>query len=152
MGGSCSGREIRRLSTSPSTTPWTRPAAHRGQRAAKTSPRIRGAVVAEEQFPLQLNVMGARLSRAAPGKERPSTASVLFLACFLACALASQRCFHPLFFAGLQVKGVALDLLDNVFLLHLALEATQSVLERFALLMSNFRQTDTPPDSSGRTG
>jgi hypothetical protein len=97
-------------------------------------------------------VMGARLSRAAPGRERPSTASVLFLTCFLARALASQRGFHALFLAGLQVKGVALYLLDNVFLLHLALEATQSVLERLALLKSNFRQTDTPPDSSGRTG
>jgi hypothetical protein len=109
--------------------------------------------LAEEQSLLQLDLVGARLSRAAPGKERPFTAaSVLFLACLLACALASQRGFHALFLAGLQVKGVALNLLDNVFLLHFALETTQRVLERFTLLKSNFRQTDTPPDSSGRTG
>jgi hypothetical protein len=46
---------------------------------------------------------------------------------------------------------VALNLLDNVFLLHLALEAAQSVLEAFALLKSYFCQTDTPPNPSGWT-
>jgi hypothetical protein len=46
---------------------------------------------------------------------------------------------------------VALDFLNNVFLLHFALEAAQSILEGFTLLQSNFRQTDTPPNPSGRT-
>jgi hypothetical protein len=78
--------------------------------------------------------------------------SVLFFARFLTSAFASERGLNTLFFAGLQVKGVALNLLDDVFLLHLALEAAQSVLEGFTLLKSNFRQTYTPPDSSGRTG
>ena len=77
--------------------------------------------------------------------------SVLFLASLLASPFASERCFYALLFAGLQVKGVALDLLDNVFLLHLALKTSQSVLEGFALLKSNFCQTDTPPNSSGWT-
>ena len=77
--------------------------------------------------------------------------SVLFLASLLASPFASERCFYALLFAGLQVKGVALDLLDNVFLLHFALEAAQSVFEGFTLLQSNFRQTDTPPNPSGRT-
>jgi hypothetical protein len=36
-------------------------------------------------------------------------------------------------------------------LLHFALEAAQSVFEGLALLQSNFRQTDTPPNPSGRT-
>ena len=76
---------------------------------------------------------------------------VLFLARLLAGSLASQRSLHALLLAGLQVKGVALDLLDNVFLLHLALKAAQSVLEGFALLKPNFCQTYTPPDSSGWT-
>jgi hypothetical protein len=35
--------------------------------------------------------------------------------------------------------------------LHLALEAAQSVFQGFTFLQSNFRQTDTPPNSSGRT-
>jgi|SRR5579863_5581441 hypothetical protein len=99
-----------------------------------------------------LNMVGARSSRAAPGKERPLAALILFLACLLAGSLASQRSLYTLLFAGLQVEGVALYLLDDVFLLHLALKAAQSILEGFPLLKPYFCQTDTPPDSSGRTG
>ena len=70
---------------------------------------------------------GGRLSRAAPGTERLFPASILFFTRLFASSLASERGLHTLFFAGLQVKGVALDLLDNIFLLHLAFEAAQSV-------------------------
>ena len=77
--------------------------------------------------------------------------SVLFLANFLPSSLASERGLYAFLLTGFQVKGVALDLFDNVFLLHFALETAQGVLQRFALLQSNFRQTDTPPDPSGRT-
>jgi hypothetical protein len=76
---------------------------------------------------------------------------ILFFARFLASTLASESSFDSLFLAGLQVKGVALDLLDNVFLLHLTLETAQSVLEGFTLLKPNFCQTDTPPNPSGWT-
>ena len=86
-----------------------------------------------------------------PGKGATLTASILLLANFFASALASERGFHAFFFTGLQVKRVALDLFDNVFLLHFALEAAQSVFEGFSLLQSNFRQTDTPPNPSGGT-
>ena len=75
-------------------------------------------------------------------------ALVLFFACFFPAALARQRFFDALFLARLQVKGVALDLLDDVFLLHLALKASQSVLEGFSLLKPYFCQTDTPPNPS----
>jgi hypothetical protein len=81
-----------------------------------------------------------------------TTALVLLFANLLASALASESRFYALFLARFQVKGVALDLFDNVFLLHFALEAAQSVFEGFTLLQSNFRQTDTPPNPSGRTG
>jgi len=93
----------------------------------------------------------ARLSRAAPGKERLFTALVLFFPCFFASSLTRQRCFHTLLLARFQVKGVALYLLDDVFLLNLAFKPAQSILEGFSLLKPNFCQTDTPPDSSGRT-
>jgi hypothetical protein len=83
--------------------------------------------------------------------ERPFAALILFFARFLASSLASESSLDTLFLARLQVKGVALDLLDNVFLLHLALEAAQSVLEGFTLLKSYFCQTDTPPNPSGWT-
>jgi len=78
-------------------------------------------------------------------------ALILFFACLFARSFTSERSLYTFFFAGLQVEGVALDLLDNVFLLHLALKAAQSVLEGFSLLKAYFSQTDTPPDSSGRT-
>ena len=74
---------------------------------------------------------------------------VLLLANFLTSALASQRGLDAFLLTGFQVKGVALDLFDNVFLLHFALEAAQRVFERFTLLQPNFRQTDTPPNPSG---
>jgi hypothetical protein len=72
---------------------------------------------------LQLNMVGARSSRAAPGRSGSLLRLVLFFTCLFSCALPSQRSLYTLLFAGLQVKGVSLDLLDNVFLLHLALEA-----------------------------
>jgi hypothetical protein len=39
-----------------------------------------------------------------------------------ASTLTGESGFDSLFLAGLQVEGVALYLLDNVFLLHLAFE------------------------------
>ncbi len=57
------------------------------------------------------------------GTVRLFTESILLFSCLFTSALASQRSFHTLFFAGLQVKGVTFHFLDDVFLLHLALEA-----------------------------
>src|ERR1700691_6231930 len=117
-------------------------------------------MMSKERSQLQLYLVGARWSRAAPGRGRPFTApvllletarSILLLANFLASPLTSECSFHAFFFTRLQVKGVALDLFDNVFLLHFAFEAAQSVFEGFTLLQSNFCQTDTPPNPSGRT-
>ena len=73
---------------------------------------------------------------------------VLFLACFLAAALASQRFFYSLPLAGLQVKRVTLYFLNNVLGLYLPLEPPQRVFEGFTLLKSNFRQRTTPPTPS----
>ena len=75
------------------------------------------------EIPDAAQLGGGQIEQSRPGKERPFAALILFFTCFLARPLASQRGLHTLFLAGLQVKGVALDLLDNVFLLHLALEA-----------------------------
>jgi len=94
---------------------------------------------------------GGRSERGRPGLGATPDTLVLLFPRLFARPFAGQRCFYALFLAGLQVKGVTLDLLDNVFLLHLALETAQRVFEGFSLLKSNFRQTDTPPDSSGRT-
>jgi hypothetical protein len=44
------------------------------------------------------------------------------------------------------------DLLDDVFLLHLALEATKGILQRLTLLQSNFCQSDhLPTGNQSRT-
>ena len=80
-----------------------------------------------------------------------SVPSILLFANLLTSALPSESGLHAFFFPGLQVKGVALDLFDNVFLLHFPLEAAQSVFEGLTLLQSNFRQTNTPPNPSRRT-
>ena len=65
---------------------------------------------------------------------------ILLLADFLAIALASKRLFHTLLFTWFQIKRVALDFLDDVFRLHLALKAAQCVLKGFAFLYSNLCQ------------
>jgi hypothetical protein len=72
---------------------------------------------------MQLKHGGGQIEQSRSGTERLFIALILFFACLFSGALASQRSFHTLFFAGLQVEGVTLDLLDDVFLLHLALEA-----------------------------
>ena len=95
---------------------------------------------------------GGQMKQGHPGKGATLCRLILFLARFLSSTFASQRGLDALFLAGLQVEGVALDLLDNVFLLHLAFEAAKSVLEGFTLLKSYLSQLDTPPDLSGRTG
>lgn len=71
---------------------------------------------------------------------------VLLLANFFASAFTCQCCLYAFFLAWFEVKGVALNLLNNVLLLHFALETPQSILEGFTLLQPNFRQTNTPPN------
>jgi hypothetical protein len=71
--------------------------------------------------------------------------SVLLLASFFATTFLCQCFLDTFFFAGLQVKGVALNLLDHIFLLHLALETSQRIFEGFTLLNPDFRQTNYTP-------
>jgi hypothetical protein len=49
---------------------------------------------------------------------------ILLFASLLPASPARQSFLDALLFAGFQIKGVTLDLLNNVFLLHFALEAT----------------------------
>src|SRR5437016_12275394 len=80
-----------------------------------------------------------------PNGDPRTTNLVLFLACLFAATLARQCFLYTLFLARLQVKGMPLDLLNYVFLLHLAFEAPQCVLKGFALLNSNLRQKPHTP-------
>ena len=76
---------------------------------------------------------------------------VLFLADLLAITFASERFFYTLLLAWLQIKRVALNFLDDVFSLHLALKAAQGILKGFAFLNSNLCQEKYTSKQS-RTG
>jgi hypothetical protein len=78
------------------------------------------------------------------GRGDPIPLILLFTSLFSA-AFARERFLYALLFAWLQVKGVTLYLLDNVFLLHLAFKAAQRILEGLALLEPDFCQPDNTP-------
>ena len=80
--------------------------------------------------------------------SRSGSELVLLFTSLLAITLAGQSCLDALLLAGLQVVGVSLDLLNDIFLLHLALETAERILNGLTLLQSDFRQLTTPPNSS----
>jgi hypothetical protein len=63
---------------------------------------------------------------------------VRFAPLLLAQSLPRKRFFGPALFAGFHVEAVLLYFLDDVFLLHLALEAAQGIFQRFTLLNDDF--------------
>ena len=65
---------------------------------------------------------------------------ILLLTDFLAVTLTCEPFIDAFLFTGIQINRVTMDFLDNVFRLHLALEATQCVLKGFAFLYSNLCQ------------
>ena len=64
---------------------------------------------------------------------------------FLTGPLAGQCLFEPFSFPGFQIEGVLLDVLDDVFLLDLALESTQGTLKRLPILNSHICQSERHP-------
>ena len=48
--------------------------------------------------------------------------------------LSRQGLLHPTFCSRFQVIGMALDLFDDVFRLHLALESSQGILDGLTVL------------------
>ena len=89
---------------------------------------------------------------AAAKPRRPISYQSCSVRAFFSAAFSCEYFLDSLRFAGLQVKGVALNLLDYVFLMHLAFKTTQRVSEGLSLLQPNFRQLTTPPNSSRWTG
>jgi hypothetical protein len=71
--------------------------------------------------------------------------SVLLFPSFFPASFARQCFLHALFLAGFQIKGVALDLLNDVFLLHFTLKTPQCILKGLALLQSYFCQRNYTP-------
>jgi hypothetical protein len=64
-----------------------------------------------------------------PNEVRPNAKLVLFLARLFAAAFAGQGLLHTLFLTRFQIEGMALDLLDDVFLLNFALEPPQRIFQ-----------------------
>jgi hypothetical protein len=56
-------------------------------------------------------------------------------------SLTGKRLLDPQLLARLQVKRMPLDLFNDVFLLHLALESPEGVFQSFTVLESYFCQT-----------
>jgi hypothetical protein len=69
----------------------------------------------------------------------------VILSGLLAGSFSSQGLLDPALFPWLQVKGMSFDFFDDVFLLDLALETAESVLEGFSFLKSYFSQPTTTP-------
>src|SRR5216683_2538345 len=64
----------------------------------------------------------------------------------LAQSLPRKRFFGPALLAGFHVEAVLLDFLDDVFLLHLALETPQGIFQGFTLLDDDFSHCfNSPP-------
>jgi hypothetical protein len=73
-------------------------------------------------------------------KARPPPVLFDLPARFFPVSLTGQRLLDPLLLTRLQVERVPLDLFNDVFLLHLTLEAPKGVFQRFALLEFHFCQ------------
>ncbi len=63
----------------------------------------------------------------------------------LAITLSRQRLLGPTLVTRLQIEGVLLDVLDDVFLLNLALESAEGALNRLAFLNLDFGHACTHP-------
>jgi hypothetical protein len=83
------------------------------------------------------------------GPDRPTRATwrlVCFPTLLLAQSLPRKRFFGPTLLAGLHVEAVFLDFLDDVFLLDLALETAQGILQRFTFLDDDFSHVKFTPN------
>jgi hypothetical protein len=74
------------------------------------------------------------------GKNSSVAISIVFFPNLFSGTLSRQGLLHSALRARLQVEGVTLHFLDDVFRLHLALEPPQCVFNRLAFLQSNFCQ------------
>ena len=96
-----------------------------------------------------LTTSQSRQRRASDGSAaaRHSHAPVLLrlAALLLAVALAGERLLGAALVARLQVEGVLLDVLDDVFLLHFSLETSQRALDRLTFLNFTSAISYSPP-------
>ena len=84
------------------------------------------------------------------GSPTLEVASLLGLASqFLPAPLPGKRLFCTSLVAGFEVVRMLLDVLNDVFLLHLALKPAQRAFDRLAFLHLDLSQTFPPPPLLG---
>ena len=91
-----------------------------------------------------IRIVMIQLERAAVDQ---SSRLVRLATLLLARALARQRLLGAAPIAWLQVERMLLDILDDIFLLHLPLEAAKRALDRLAFLNLDFSQSEYTPFS-----
>jgi hypothetical protein len=74
---------------------------------------------------------------------------VQFPALLFSAAFTSEGLFRPALVTRLQIERVLLDILDDIFLLHLPLEAAQGAFDGFAFLDFYFSQALSTPSPAG---
>jgi len=112
-----------------------------GSRSASLGP----AGTKLQQKPNVSALRGLILGSAAPSRDAKERL-LRFAPLLLAQSLPRKRFFRPAFLAGFHVEAVLLDFLDDVFLLHLALETAQGIFQRFTLLDDDFSHSiNSPP-------
>ena len=87
-----------------------------------------------------MNPTQCQMTRVAD-RTRWSPPSLRLPPLFLATPLARQRLFCAPLVSRFQIVRVLLDVLDDVFLLHFALEAAQRAFDRFSILYLDFSQS-----------
>ena len=120
--------------------PWA--CGHEAETRTKTSlPYPYGGLILGSAAPSR-DVNGV----AAPVRPEPPLDLIRFPPLLLAQSLPRKRFFCPALLSGFHVEAMLLDFLDDVFLLHLALETAQSIFQRFTLLDDDFSHWfNSPP-------
>ena len=93
------------------------------------------------------------LFASAPSDHRPLTGGLRSLdlpAQLLATPFSCECLLRTSLVTRLQVKGMLLDIFDNIFLLNPSLEPAEGALDRFTFLQSNFCQPLVTPSVGSR--
>src|SRR5205823_12990231 len=80
----------------------------------------------------------------------PAPRSIDFAALLLARAFTRERLLGAAAIPRLQVEGMLLDILDDIFLLDLPLEPAKRALDGFAILHFHFSQAVLHPPTGRR--
>jgi hypothetical protein len=117
--------------------PWA--CGHEAEQRTQTFSALRGLILGNAAPSCE------EKGRAAPTGSGSPLNLVRFPPLLLAQSLPRKRFLCPALLAGFHVEAVLLDLLDDVFLLHLALEPPQGIFQRLTLLDDDFSHSIFSP-------